>query len=89
MVRAKEVGCYQVRSVSSNDHPENQQLKRSMGFAVKPMEQGKPCLEVRFAIEMSDDGKTPGEQECSVCHEGVLAWSNAVLEGVFYILRLG
>ena len=44
IVRAKELGCYQVRSVSNNDHPENQQLKLSMGFAVDPMERKKPFL---------------------------------------------
>ncbi len=42
--RARELGCYQVRSVSNNEHPENQQLKISMGFAVEPMERKKPFL---------------------------------------------
>jgi GNAT superfamily N-acetyltransferase len=41
---AKELGCYQVRSVSDHDHPENYQLKLSMGFAVEPMERDKPSL---------------------------------------------
>ena len=42
--RAKELDCYQVRSVSDTDHPENHQLKLSMGFAVEPMEREEPSL---------------------------------------------
>ena len=42
--RAKEFDCYQVRSVSNMDHPENHQLKLAMGFAVEPMEREKPSL---------------------------------------------
>lgn len=42
--RAKELGCYQLRSVSGNDHPENYQLKLSMGFAVEPMERDTPSV---------------------------------------------
>ncbi len=42
--RAKAFGCYQVRSVSDDTHPENHQLKLSMGFAVEPMEREKPSL---------------------------------------------
>ncbi len=42
--RAKELDCYQVRSVSDMDHPENHQLKLSMGFAVEPMEREEPSL---------------------------------------------
>ena len=42
--RAKELDCYQVRSVSDIDHPENHQLKLSMGFAVEPMERDEPSL---------------------------------------------
>lgn len=42
--RAKELDCYQVRSVSNMNHPENYQLKLSMGFAVEPMEREKPSL---------------------------------------------
>ena len=42
--RAKALGCYQVRSVSDIDHPENHQLKLSMGFAVEPMERDEPSL---------------------------------------------
>lgn len=42
--RAKELDCYQVRSVSDIDHPENHQLKLSMGFAVEPMEREKSSL---------------------------------------------
>ncbi len=42
--RAKALDCYQVRSVSDMDHPENHQLKLSMGFAVEPMERAEPSL---------------------------------------------
>ena len=42
--RAKELDCHQVRSVSDMDHPENHQLKLSMGFAVEPMERDEPSL---------------------------------------------
>ena len=42
--RAGELGCYQVRSVSSADHPANRQLKLDMGFAVEPMEREQPTL---------------------------------------------
>lgn len=42
--RAEELDCYQVRSVSDMDHPENHQLKLSMGFAVEPMEREEPSL---------------------------------------------
>ena len=39
--QAKLFGCYQVRSVSGENHPENHRLKLSMGFAVEPMERGQ------------------------------------------------
>ena len=42
--RARELGCYQVRSVSGADHPANRQLKLDMGFGVEPMERDKPTL---------------------------------------------
>ena len=42
--RARELGCYQVRSVSGADHSANRQLKLDMGFAVEPMERDKPTL---------------------------------------------
>lgn len=42
--RAKELDCYQVRSVSDMDHPENHKLKLSMGFGVEPMEREEPSL---------------------------------------------
>ena len=42
--RARELDCYQVRSISDADHPENHQLKLSMGFAVEPMEREQPSL---------------------------------------------
>ena len=42
--RAKALGCYQVRSVSDGNHPENHRLKLAMGFAVEPMERDQPTL---------------------------------------------
>ena len=44
--QAKLFDCYQVRSVSGENHAENHHLKLSMGFAVEPMErgQGTHCL---------------------------------------------
>ena len=41
---ARALGCYQVRSVSGTDHPDNRQLKLAMGFGVEPMERDKPTL---------------------------------------------
>lgn len=42
--QAKMFGCYQVRSVSGENYPENHQLKLSMGFAVESMERDEKCL---------------------------------------------
>ena len=42
--QAKLFGCYQVRSVSGEKHPENHYLKLSLGFAVEPMERDEECL---------------------------------------------
>lgn len=42
--QAKLFDCYQVRSVSGENHPENHQLKLAMGFAVEPMERDEKCL---------------------------------------------
>ena len=42
--QAKLFDCYQVRSVSGENHPENHYLKLSMGFAVEPMERDEKCL---------------------------------------------
>ena len=42
--QAKLFDCYQVRSVSGENHPENHLLKLSMGFAVEPMERDEQCL---------------------------------------------
>ena len=44
IAQATELGCYQLRSVSSNEHPENYQLKLSLGFAVEPMERDLPSV---------------------------------------------
>ena len=42
--QAKLFDCYQVRSVSGENYPENHQLKLAMGFAVEPMERDEKCL---------------------------------------------
>ena len=42
--QAKLFDCYQVRSVSGENHPENHHLKLSLGFAVEPMERDEKCL---------------------------------------------
>ena len=42
--QAKLLDCYQVRSVSGENHPENHLLKLAMGFAVEPMERDEKCL---------------------------------------------
>ena len=42
--QARLFNCYQVRSVSGENHPENHLLKLSMGFAVEPMERDEKCL---------------------------------------------
>ncbi|MDE0554290.1 MAG: GNAT family N-acetyltransferase [Candidatus Poribacteria bacterium] len=42
--QAKLFDCYQVRSVSGENYPENHLLKLSMGFAVEPMERDEKCL---------------------------------------------
>ena len=42
--QAKLFNCYQVRSVSGENYPENHLLKLAMGFAVEPMERDEKCL---------------------------------------------
>ncbi len=42
--QAKLFDCYQVRSVSGENYPENHLLKLAMGFAVEPMERDEKCL---------------------------------------------
>ncbi len=42
--QAKLFDCYQVRSISGENYPENHLLKLSMGFAIEPMERDEKCL---------------------------------------------
>ncbi|MEM7737328.1 MAG: GNAT family N-acetyltransferase [Deinococcota bacterium] len=42
--RAKDLGCFQVRSVSESRYAENHQLKLSMGFAAVPLDREKDTL---------------------------------------------
>ena len=51
--QAKLFGCYQVRSVSGENYPENHYLKLSMGFAVEPMERDEKCLAFVMPLKSS------------------------------------
>ena len=53
--QAKLFGCYQVRSVSGENHPENHRLKLAMGFAVEPMERDEKCL--AFVMPLKSSGE--------------------------------
>ena len=55
--RAKALGCYQVRSVSDGDHPENHRLKLAMGFAVEPMERDQPTLAFIMPLNATTGGR--------------------------------
>ena len=52
--QAKMFGCYQVRSVSGENYPENHHLKLAMGFAVEPMERDEYCLAFIVPLKSSD-----------------------------------
>ena len=54
--QAKLFDCYQIRSVSGENHSENHYLKLSMGFAVEPMERDEKCL--AFVMPL----KSPGDR---------------------------
>ena len=54
--QARLFDCYQVRSVSSDNHPENHYLKLSMGFAVEPMERDEKCLAFVMPLKSTKDG---------------------------------
>ena len=51
--QAKLFDCYQVRSISGENHPENHYLKLSMGFAVEPMERDEQCLAFVMPLKTS------------------------------------
>ena len=53
--QAKLFDCYQVRSVSGENHPENHYLKLSMGFAVEPMERDEKCLAFVMPLKSSTE----------------------------------
>ena len=53
--QAKLFDCYQVRSISGENHPENHYLKLSMGFAVEPMERDEQCL--AFVMPLKTSGE--------------------------------
>ena len=60
--RAQALACYQVRSVSDGNHPENHQLKLAMGFAVEPMERDKSALV--FVMPLHTAGAATGQTGC-------------------------
>ncbi len=53
--QAKLFDCYQVRSVSGENHPENHYLKLAMGFAVEPMERDEKCLGFVMPLKSSTE----------------------------------
>ena len=53
--QAKLYDCYQVRSVSGENHPENHHLKLSMGFAVEPMERDEKCFAFVMPLKSSKE----------------------------------
>ena len=54
--QARLFDCYQVRSVSGENYPENHLLKLSMGFAVEPMERDEECL--AFVMPLKSPSET-------------------------------
>jgi GNAT superfamily N-acetyltransferase len=50
--RAREAGCYQVRSHSSGNNGANHHLKLSMGFAVHPIVRGDDDKGVYFILPL-------------------------------------
>lgn len=53
--QAKLFDCYQVRSVSGENHPENHHLKLAMRFAVEPMERDEKCLAFVMPLKSSTE----------------------------------
>lgn len=53
--QARFFDCYQVRSVSGENYPENHRLKLSMGFAVEPMERDEKCLAFVMPLKSADE----------------------------------
>jgi GNAT superfamily N-acetyltransferase len=52
--RAREAGCYQVRSHSSGKNEANHHLKLSMGFAVHPIVRGEDEKGVYFVMPLTN-----------------------------------
>jgi GNAT superfamily N-acetyltransferase len=50
--RARALGCYQVRSHSGGDHPENHHLKLSLGYAVQPIVRGDDTRGAYFILPL-------------------------------------
>ena len=53
--QAKLFDCYQVRSVSGENHPENHHLKLVMGFAIEPMERDEKFLAFVMPLKSSTE----------------------------------
>lgn len=49
---ATELGCFQVRSRSDGDRPENHELKLKMGFGVHPAPRGDDTASVYFVMPL-------------------------------------
>ena len=57
---ARELGCYQLRSFSGGDHPENHALKLAMGFAVQPVLRHDDTRCVYFILPLQTPGTRHG-----------------------------
>jgi GNAT superfamily N-acetyltransferase len=55
---AAESGCYQVRSFSGGDHPENHRLKLALGFAVHPVNRNGDAHAAYFILPLQ--ARRPG-----------------------------
>jgi GNAT superfamily N-acetyltransferase len=56
IARARELGCFQIRSYSSGENIENHMLKLSMGFAVHPVVRGGDLGGVYFLKCLKEHG---------------------------------
>ena len=58
--KARDLGCYQVRSVSQYARSENHRLKLAMGFAVEPMERETPSVAFVMPLRAVDGAEQKG-----------------------------
>ena len=57
--RARELGCYQVRSHSGGENDANHQLKLAMGFGVCPVVRGQDDRGVYFVMPLLAEPRDP------------------------------